>query len=57
MTDRQSKGKQKHLAMVERMTLAEAQKRKDEFKHIKAVEGSGGGAAIPAGKSHGKRKR
>jgi hypothetical protein len=39
------------------MTLAEARQRRDEFKNVKKVEGSGGGAANPAGKSHGKKKR
>jgi hypothetical protein len=57
MIQKQGKRAPKLAAMTERMTLAEARKRKDEFKHIKAVQGSGGGAAIPAEKSHKKRKR
>jgi hypothetical protein len=57
MTVKRGKREPKRSAMDEKMTLADARKRADEFKHIKAVEGSGGGASIPAAKSHSKRKR
>jgi hypothetical protein len=33
----------------EKLTLAEARKRIDEFKHLKKMEGKSGGAAVPPG--------
>ena len=53
-----AKDKLKSTEMPERMTLAEAQKHVDKFKHIKPVPGFGGGAAVRAEqKGRGKRKR
>jgi hypothetical protein len=50
------KAKPKPTEMPERMALAEAQKRVDEFRHINAVQGSSGGAAIRGKKkSYGTR--
>jgi hypothetical protein len=57
MTVKRGKRKPKRTAMDEKMTLADARKRVGEFKNVKAVEGSGGGASIPVAKSHSKRKR
>jgi hypothetical protein len=57
MVRKRGKGEPKRTSMVEKMTLADARKNIDEFIHIKPVQGSGGGAVIPARKSPGKRKR
>lgn len=48
--------KNKIEPLLKMMTLAEARKRVNEFREIKAIAGTGGGAAIRPGKKHGGAK-
>jgi hypothetical protein len=41
------KHEKKQNASLEKLTVAEARKRIDEFKHLKPIEGKRGGAAAP----------
>jgi hypothetical protein len=45
------KSEKKQNALLEKLTLADASVRIEEFRHLKPIEGKRGGAAAPAQRS------
>jgi hypothetical protein len=41
------KPEKKHNALLEKLTLSEARKRIEEFRHVKPIEGKSGSAPVP----------